>query len=98
MRFSPFIQQKDWKKGMVRLPEVIGYLGFKAIEQVKLLSIGFRPFMCQNDQTGIKRINDRRHLAITGSGPALLFRHSRHLPMDRGASAPRLLKSQSFDE
>src|SRR5437588_2702105 len=82
---------------MVRLPEVIGCLGLKAIEQVKLFSIGFRSFMCQNDQTGIKRINDRRDLAITGNRLALLFRHLHHFSMDSGTSAPRLLKSQSFD-
>src|SRR5712692_2318669 len=81
-RLTTFIKQPDGQERVICLPDDIGGICLKAIDQIKLVSIGSGAFMSQCHQSGIKRFDDRIHLIIARMWPALFLCDLSHLTVN----------------
>src|SRR5437764_325280 len=83
---------------MIGLPHGVRVAGLASVQQIKLLSIDFCPFLRERDQGWIKLVNDVVDPTITRQFPPLVSSNLTHLSMNGSSGAFWFLQSQSLNQ
>src|SRR6185437_6769386 len=88
-RLAALVEDANVERRVVRLPELVGSVGFPAVEQIERLSIRLGALVGQGQQPRVELADDGIDGTVARYPPALLLRDSRHLTMHEGGARRR---------